>query len=259
MEGSSGSELEEKAKRLSEKRSLSRSCSTLQQTQAALAANKFLLRVGVHSIQGRRKEQEDAHTTSLRKVDSMASMEQNGDGPEHVVLAGEEEEQSCFDLVAVFDGHGGALAAEFCSIRIPALLKTQELLRVDTKAALEQAIARCEEEFLDMARRQDLLDGTTACIVVIMEDGLMLHANVGDSEAVLCRMKEAGSQDGDVGVVEALPLSEVHNPAKNDAEVARIRMEGGKLVGARLCHPVLSPLFCSIAVSRSLGDLLFKG
>lgn len=85
---------------------------------------------------------------------------------------------------------------------------------------------------------------------MVVVDGTLVHGNIGDSEAVLC-----SAARHDIAVVA---LSEVHNPAKNAAEAARVTALGGKLSGARLCHPVLAPQFCSIAVSRSIGDLLFK-
>jgi hypothetical protein len=57
-------------------------------------------------------------------------------------------------------------------------------------AALRAALLRTEEEFLQRAKQEQWLDGTTAC-VLLHKDGLIVHGNVGDSEAVLCRRNPA--------------------------------------------------------------------
>ena len=105
--------------------------------------------------------------------------------------------------------------------------------------ALKQAIDMVETDFLEMAHTQQMLDGTTASIAVL-DEGMLHTANVGDSEIVLCR----GSK--------ATALTEVHNMAKNQSELQRVKKNGGRVYMMRLCHPVLNPAFCSIAVTRSM-------
>ena len=178
---------------------------------------------GAASLQGQRESQEDAHYAAPL-------------GPS-------------FDLYAVFDGHGGDRASHFCAKELPAALKPLLEKEPDCKRPLEclgRALRMLESRFLEIAKGEDLLDGTTACVVLLGEE-LLLHANIGDSEAVLSHATE--------GVVA---LSEVHNAARNEQEAARVLESGGKLFMQRLCHPVLAPRFCSIAVTRSIGDVLFK-
>jgi len=81
--------------------------------------------------------------------------------------------------------------------------------------------------------------------MVDLKDRLLV-ANIGDSEAVLCRRGEA-----DV-------LSTIHNPSKSAKEKERIVASGGKIWQDRLAHPCMNPRFFSIAVSRSIGDMIFK-
>lgn len=312
-----------------------------------------LLRVGVHSIRGRRAEQEDSHVASLRRVTSVgANLDDENDLHDDQLEDGHNKKSGHHLLVplrssviAVFDGHGGSVAAEYCSQRIPALLREKEPLEAGEKGmeTLKWALEKVEEEFLVVAKERELLDGTTACVVVVLDDGTLLHANVGDSEAVLCRRKtsvvavnnnnvvlespsskksssltkleevkkkvsppdsrnvsspslvvkknnmaeeeeeeeqeeqdskslketleENNSKTHDLSdynrlqddAIESVALSEVHNPSKNAEEAQRILHMGGRMYGSRLCHPVLAPQFCSIAVSRSIGDYLFKG
>lgn len=60
-------------------------------------------------------------------------------------------------------------------------------------------LLQVEKEFLAMAEREGLSDGTTAVVALVREDYLAI-AHVGDSRGVLCR---AGS---------ALALTEDHKP-----------------------------------------------
>jgi len=111
------------------------------------------------------------------------------------------------------------------------------------KEALGNSFARVELEYLQKAETEDLNDGTTACVLVI-DQTRMIAGSVGDSEIVL-------SKSG-----KAIPLCEIHNPGKNSEEISRIINDGGKVYKNRVLHP-LAPIF-SIAVSRAIGDRLFK-
>jgi serine/threonine protein phosphatase PrpC len=237
-----------------------------------LVGPKGTLRYGVCTIKGRRSTQEDAHTallfdngaSGLTRVASLADqlaelgghvdeVQRPQSSPSLPVLLTTD-----FDFCGVFDGHGGPRAAEFASTQVPALLRTYAALPLAD--ALRQALLDTEAEFLLRAKDQQLLDGTTACVAVV-KGGVLVHGNVGDSELVLCRRSGKRSDEVDADVdsgILAVGLSEVHNPQRNPAEADRVRAVGGKLWAHRLCHPVLAPQFCSIAVSRSIGDLLFK-
>ena len=86
----------------------------------------------------------------------------------------------------------------------------------DLKTALSNAVKKTETNFLIKAKKEQLLDGTTACVVIINKDTLV-YSNVGDSEIVISKNKQA------------ILLSENHNPKKNPKEVERINLIGGKL------------------------------
>ena len=86
----------------------------------------------------------------------------------------------------------------------------------DIKVALQNEIKKAEINFLNKAKKEKLLDGTTICVVVIYKDKL-LHANVGDSEIVISKNNNA------------VLLSELHNPFKNQKEVTRVVNSGGKI------------------------------
>eukprot|EP01091_Cochliopodium_minus_P019386 TRINITY_DN8132_c0_g1_i1.p1 TRINITY_DN8132_c0_g1~~TRINITY_DN8132_c0_g1_i1.p1 ORF type:complete len:322 (+),score=80.13 TRINITY_DN8132_c0_g1_i1:63-1028(+) len=187
------------------------------------------VKFGVYSLKGNRDTQEDSHTALLSK----SKRKEN------------EQNIQSFAFFGVFDGHGGQKAADYASVYIHKYFMEELKQTKDLELALTNAIQRTEVSFLLKAKKEQLLDGTTACVVVINKDTLV-YANVGDSEIIICKNNKA------------VVLSEIHNPKKNQKEIERIGAIGGKLNSLRLCHPVLNPQFCSIAVSRSIGDLLFK-
>ena len=118
-------------------------------------------------------------------------------------------------------GHGGQKAADFSAVFIHKYLLEELKRQKQIEEALKAAISRTEEEFLQKAKREQLLDGTTVCVVVINRDKMII-ANVGDSEIVLCK---GGN---------AVLLSEIHNPKKNDREAQRVERVGGKLHKGRV-------------------------
>jgi len=196
---------------------------------------KSRFRYGEHSIQGKRKTQEDSHICLLHVKDKNSI-------PSDPPLA----------LFGVFDGHGGRIASEFVAEHLPQYVceettKRKETNQEDLPGALAAAIGRIEEDFLKKAMKEELRDGTTAIIAMLEVVGNQLViGNVGDSELIL-------SNGG-----KALSLCPVHNPKRNPEEVKRVESEGGKLFNDRLTHPCLSPVFFNIAVSRAIGDIFFK-
>lgn len=200
------------------------------------------VRFGVHSIQNQRSEMEDAHRAVLGAESCSPS------------LRGEAEIQlGSLSYFAVFDGHGGAKAAEFSSERLFSLLvENREELSSAPEAALQKAFARTEADWLSMARQADLMDGTTAAVVVVDRmAGRCIVGNVGDSEVVL------GGRGPD-GQTLARAVTEVHHLKRSEAEAKRITDLGGRVWRGRLGHPKISPQVLSLSVSRAIGDLFFK-
>lgn len=154
---------------------------------------------------------------------------------------------------AVFDGHGGARAAEFSSERLGELLSEEgPALSQDPVEALRRAILRTEAEWHAMAMDQELMDGTTAAVVLVDRNTeRCIAGNVGDSEVLL------GTKTKD-GQTSCVTLTEVHHLKRSESEAARISAVGGRIWRGRLGHPKINPLVCSLSVSRSIGDVFFK-
>ena len=111
--------------------------------------------------------------------------------------------------------------------------------KLDIVKALKQAFHQTETEFLNIAGREGLRDGTTAIVAVVQEDTLTV-AHVGDSRGVLCR--------GGKAVV----LTEDHKP---DLEPEKRRIEAlGGFVSFIGCWRAMGIL----AMSRAIGDLFLK-
>mmetsp|Transcript_116075 Transcript_116075/g.328978 ORF Transcript_116075/g.328978 Transcript_116075/m.328978 type:complete len:443 (+) Transcript_116075:130-1458(+) len=198
------------------------------------------VRYGVHSIQNMRSEMEDAHRAVLGVEGSTDAV------PEDVPLGN-------LSYFAIFDGHGGARAAEFAGERLYSLLAADRpALLADTIGALRRAFAQTEEDWLATARENKLMDGTTAAVAIVdRANGRCVVGNVGDSEVLLGTRDESGRTGFQT-------LTEVHHLKRSDSEAQRITDAGGRIWRGRLGHPKISPQVLSLSVSRAIGDLFFK-
>ncbi|CAL5340881.1 unnamed protein product [Camellia sinensis] len=120
-----------------------------------------------------------------------------------------------------------------------ALLRT--IHDIDTKFSLE-------------AFNNRYISGSTATIVLLV-DGQILVASVGDSKALLCseKIKSAlGDEVASITVLDVEELTRDHHPDRDD-ERARIEAAGGfvRLWGVPRVNGIL-------AVSRSIGDVYLK-
>eukprot|EP01089_Gocevia_fonbrunei_P010839 TRINITY_DN23831_c0_g1_i1.p1 TRINITY_DN23831_c0_g1~~TRINITY_DN23831_c0_g1_i1.p1 ORF type:complete len:409 (+),score=110.36 TRINITY_DN23831_c0_g1_i1:35-1261(+) len=211
------------------------------------------IRVGVSAVQGRRKTMEDAHTylnqnqpeeeekelsDSLKKsmIDTFGQDKSKSD--DHI-------NQNDFAFFGVFDGHGGKLASDYAAKHLHGFVLESPSFKTNIVEAIKEGFAKTEETFLKIAEKDCLADGTTALVSFIVKNKLFI-GSVGDSEAVMCKNGKA------------IALSSPHNPAKNPEETKRVEAAGGRVVGNRVAHPALNPAFFSIAVSRAIGDLMFK-
>eukprot|EP00753_Platysulcus_tardus_P022588 PLAT9792.1.p1 GENE.PLAT9792.1~~PLAT9792.1.p1 ORF type:complete len:347 (-),score=120.03 PLAT9792.1:88-1128(-) len=141
---------------------------------------------------------------------------------------------------AVYDGHGGAEAATYCSKRLHAVLEEQLALSKDAKSAFRAAYLQTNEEYLEFADKNSCDDGTTAVSALVSESDIMV-GNAGDSRAVLV-------QEGGV----AVGMSDDHKPDRAD-EKRRILSLGGSVEfwGVWRVNGVL-------AVSRAIGDRMLR-
>ncbi|KAL1499063.1 hypothetical protein AB1Y20_013578 [Prymnesium parvum] len=188
-------------------------------------------RLGVAERKGRRASMEDAHVA----IDAMPPP------------PGWEGRWPLLSFYAVYDGHGGAEASDYCRTHLHKrlLLLLSETLRARTpprddppsalelSAALRAAFLAVDEAFLHATPHSS---GTTAVAALVSESHVVV-ANTGDSRAYLHR-------DGAV-----LRLSLDHKPDRVDEE-ARISRAGGWVSQGRVMH--------TLAVSRAIGDRDFK-
>ncbi|GLI68583.1 hypothetical protein VaNZ11_013053 [Volvox africanus] len=108
-------------------------------------------------------------------------------------------------LVALFDGHRGADAAEFCRTRLPEMLWAEAQQCTSPAVALRRTFQRLETEYHEHWRQQNLLrcrgggggggpsffSGTTALAALLAPGGRLFVANAGDCRAVVCRGRRA--------------------------------------------------------------------
>ncbi|KAJ4887891.1 putative protein phosphatase 2C 71 [Raphanus sativus] len=143
-------------------------------------------------------------------------------------------------LFGVFDGHGGAAAAEYLKRHLFSNLITHPNFITDTKSAIADAYNHTDSELLKSENNNHTIDaGSTASTAILVGDRLLV-ANVGDSRAVICR---AGN---------AFAVSRDHKPDQSD-ERERIENAGGFVMWAGTWR-----VGGILAVSRSFGDRLLK-
>ena len=143
-------------------------------------------------------------------------------------------------VYAVFDGHGGDKAAQYCKDHLLQNILQHKTFGTDTVMAMRSAFAQTDAAFSELARDNSMTDGTTAVVAAVL-DRKVTVANAGDSRCIL--VKKGGN---------AVALSEDHKPSRDD-EVARIRKLGGEVIywGRWRVQGVL-------AVSRAIGDVNLK-
>ncbi|MBA0680776.1 hypothetical protein Goari_012458 [Gossypium aridum] len=139
----------------------------------------------------------------------------------------------------VFDGHGGAKAAEFAAQKLEKNIVDEVLRRGDrsgVKEAVKDGYLKTDAEFL----KEDV-SGGTCCVTALIQNGNLIVSNAGDCRAVMSRG----------GVAE--PLTSDHRPSRED-EKSRIETSGGYV---DLCRGVWR-IQGSLAVSRGIGDQHLK-
>ncbi|KAK3547188.1 hypothetical protein QTP86_017553, partial [Hemibagrus guttatus] len=147
---------------------------------------------------------------------------------------------------ALFDGHGGAQAADFCYTHMEryirkGLEKEWDLEQVLTKAFLQVDAALASE--MQMYGNASLMTAGTTATVALLRDGIeLVVGSVGDSRAMLCRKGEAYTLTSD------------HTPERKD-EKQRIRKCGGFVTWNSLGQANVNS---RLAMTRSIGDFDLK-
>ncbi|XP_062852317.1 protein phosphatase 1K, mitochondrial [Trichomycterus rosablanca] len=180
---------------------------------------------------------------SLSKVGYASQIGQRKDNEDRFQLSQMTDNILYF---AVFDGHGGAEAADFCHKYMEQHIKdlvTKEdnLEQVLSKAFLnvDKALAR----HLHFSPDASVLTAGSTATVALLRDGIeLVVASVGDSRAMLCRKSKA------------LKLTTDHTPERKD-EKERIRKSGGFVTWNSLGQPNVNG---RLAMTRSIGDFDLK-
>lgn len=223
-------------------------CDPLSTSKRTLTRTVSSIRFGVHSIQNQRSEMEDAHRAVLGSSATEPNLNDSLS-----VTSDTAAQLGSFSFFAVFDGHGGACAAEFCGEHVYTFLVSErDLLFENPEEAVRRALIQTEVDWLVHAKEKDLMDGTTAAVVLVDRTRrCCVVGNVGDTEVLL------GTKDVS-GHTSFRVLTEVHHLQRNSAEIARVVDAGGSTWKNRLKHPRFVPQVVSLAVSRSIGDIFFK-
>ncbi|KAL5205559.1 hypothetical protein ABZP36_033768 [Zizania latifolia] len=158
---------------------------------------------------------------------------------------------------AIYDGHGGRLAAEYAQKHLHQNVVAAGLPRelMDVKAAKKAIIdgfRRTDEFLLQESTKGNWQDGATAVCVWILGQTVVV-ANAGDAKAVLARSTSTDSEgvvDDTKSPLKAIVLTREHK-AIFPQERTRIQKAGGS-VGPN------GRLQGRIEVSRALGDRQFK-
>lgn len=178
---------------------------------------------GANSMQGWRMNMEDAHISN-GEFDTNAA------------------------LFAVFDGHGGAEVARFCSKNFGnELKKTNEYKQGNYEAALKKTFLLMDEilvtpegqKQLKALTDKDNSESNAGCTanVVLIKDKKIYIANAGDSRSLLYKGGKITR------------LSEDHKP-DNEIERQRISNAGGFIIDGRVNG--------NLNLSRAIGDLEYK-
>ncbi|CAI9774914.1 unnamed protein product [Fraxinus pennsylvanica] len=135
----------------------------------------------------------------------------------------------------VYDGHGGAGAAEFVAKNLDRNIMNKVATRTQ-EGGIEEAV---KEGYLstDVEFLKENIRGGTCCVTALVHEGNLVVSNAGDCRAVMSRQ----------GVAKALTVD--HRPSQKD-ERNRIENLGGYV---DCCHGVWR-VHGSLAVSRAIGD-----
>ncbi|KAL6067001.1 PPM-type phosphatase domain-containing protein [Balamuthia mandrillaris] len=165
---------------------------------------------------------------------------------------------------AVYDGHGGRMAADFVRVHLHAQIinqQTSNLFWPQSSAAVDEkkisgvvlaAFALTEQKLINYTIKKKNLSGCCAIVVMQVYDRILV-ANLGDSRVVQGRKAE----NPGVGKMrvpfpltyKAVPLSE-DQKASHPVERRRINKQGGFVSGGRALG--------MLAVGRSFGDRFIK-
>ncbi|XVF50624.1 hypothetical protein PTKIN_Ptkin04bG0116600 [Pterospermum kingtungense] len=152
---------------------------------------------------------------------------------------------------AIYDGHGGRLAAEYAQKHLHANVLSAGLPRelLDVKAAkraILDGFRTTDEALLQESSSGGWQDGATAVCVWVIEKKVFV-ANIGDAKAVVARSADGSDK---ASPLKAIVLTREHK-AIYPQERARIQKVGGTV-------STNGRLLGRLEVSRAFGDRQFK-
>ncbi|KAJ3615118.1 hypothetical protein NHX12_018686 [Muraenolepis orangiensis] len=179
-----------------------------------------LSKVGAASLIGQRKENEDRYQVSQMT--------------ENIIY------------FAVFDGHGGSEAADFCDNYMEQYIKDLVVQEDNLELVLTRAfldVDKALQKHLRLSPNASGANAGTTATVALLRDGIeLVVASVGDSRAMLGRKGKA------------LKLTVDHHPDRKD-EKERIKKSGGFVTWNSLGQPNVNG---RLAMTRSIGDFDLK-
>lgn len=181
------------------------------------------LSVGVCSEQGRRPYQEDEYAIRpflSSKTNTNVNIETH--------------------FFGLYDGHAGGRCSKFVSTSLPDILAEDAAFTLNLQTAIKRAYHTTNEQFLKIADKLKLHDGSTG-ITSILRDGKLTVANVGDCRALI------------ISSGKAVQMSVDQKPTQPE-EQKRIAQLGGVVLNCMGVARVNGVL----AVSRAFGNRMIK-
>ncbi|KAH9802160.1 putative protein phosphatase 2C 8 [Citrus sinensis] len=151
---------------------------------------------------------------------------------------------------AIFDGHGGRLAAEYAQKRLHANVISAGL--PPAKKAILDGFRKTDESLLQESVSGGWQDGATAVCIWILGRTVFV-ANIGDAKAVVARSSIVDGSNNhldELSSLKAIVVTRVHK-AIYPQERARIQKSGGTVSSN-------GRLQGRLEVSRAFGDRQFK-
>uniref|UniRef100_A0A3B3U450 protein-serine/threonine phosphatase n=1 Tax=Poecilia latipinna TaxID=48699 RepID=A0A3B3U450_9TELE len=145
---------------------------------------------------------------------------------------------------AVFDGHGGPHAADYCCTFMEKFIRDALEEEDDLEKVLKKAFLEADNALrTHLSYFNNVLRSGTTATVALLHDGIeLVVASVGDSRAMLCRKGHANK------------LTKDHTPDRKD-ERKRIQKFGGFLSWNSVGQANVNG---RLAMTRSIGDFHLK-
>ncbi|EFA75202.1 protein phosphatase 2C [Heterostelium album PN500] len=191
--------------------------------------------IAMAEMMGRRPSMEDAFTIRGNFSSSSSSLSSSSSSSSN-------DNQ---DLIALFDGHAGAMAATYSCKWFPQIVRTliEKYPSLPPLQWLKQAYSEVSLHFKSYVNNehQELKYCGATAAAVLIENNHYYVSNIGDTRVVLCRNGQAKR------------LSFDHKP-NDPSEEERIRKLGGYVISNQHTARVNGTL----AVSRSIGDFYME-